>query len=106
MRRAYADTHFAQGTPDPGQNQQAGAPRAANRPKSAARTLCHAAREPHGERIPLTIADTDPAQGTITIVYLVMGKTTAMLEELNQGDAVLDVCGPLGTPPTLKSTAP
>ena len=50
------------------------------------------------ERIPLTIADTDPAQGTITIVYLVMGKTTAMLEELNQGDAVLDVCGPLGHP--------
>ena len=53
---------------------------------------------PTGERIPLTIADTDPAQGTITIVYLVMGKTTAMLEELNQGDAVLDVCGPLGHP--------
>ncbi|SDF84172.1 sulfide/dihydroorotate dehydrogenase-like FAD/NAD-binding protein [Desulfovibrio legallii] len=53
---------------------------------------------PQGERIPLTIADTDPAQGTITIVYLVMGKTTAMLEELNQGDAILDVCGPLGHP--------
>ena len=53
---------------------------------------------PTGERIPQTIADTDPAQGTITIVYLVMGKTTAMLEELNQGDAVLDVCGPLGHP--------
>ena len=53
---------------------------------------------PTGERIPLTIADTDPAQGTITIVDRVMGKTTAMLEELNQGDAVLDVCGPLGHP--------
>ena len=53
---------------------------------------------PTGERIPLTIADTDPAQGTITIVYLVMGKTTAMLEELHQGAAVLDVCGPLGHP--------
>ena len=31
-----------------------------------------------GERIPLTIADTDPENGTITIVYLVMGKSTAM----------------------------
>lgn len=51
-----------------------------------------------GERIPLTIADTDPENGTITIVYLVMGKSTAMLEELGVGDAILDVCGPLGHP--------
>ena len=54
-----------------------------------------------GERIPLTIADTDPQAGTITIVYMVLGKTTAMLEELNQGDAILDVCGPLGKPTRL-----
>ncbi len=51
---------------------------------------------PEGERIPLTIADTDPSQGTITIVYLVMGKTTAMLEACNSGDTILDLCGPLG----------
>ena len=51
-----------------------------------------------GERIPLTIADTDPENGTITIVYLVMGKSTAMLEELGVGDAIHDVCGPLGHP--------
>lgn len=51
-----------------------------------------------GERIPLTIADADPEQGAITIVYLVMGKSTAMLEELSVGDAILDVCGPLGHP--------
>ncbi len=49
-----------------------------------------------GERFPLTIADTDPENGTITIVYLVMGKSTTMLEELGEGDAILDVCGPLG----------
>ncbi len=49
-----------------------------------------------GERIPLTIADTDKEQGTITIVYLVMGKTTAMLEQMGKGDAILDLCGPLG----------
>lgn len=53
---------------------------------------------PTGERIPLTIADTDAANGTITIVYLVLGKSTALLEDLKQGDAILDVCGPLGHP--------
>ena len=51
-----------------------------------------------GERIPLTIADTDKDNGTITIVYLVMGKSTAMLEALGAGDSILDVCGPLGHP--------
>ncbi len=49
-----------------------------------------------GERIPLTIADTDPQAGTITIVYLVLGKSTAMLESLNEGDKIQDLCGPLG----------
>ncbi len=49
-----------------------------------------------GERFPLTIADRDAAKGTITIVYLVMGKSTALLEQLGEGDTILDVCGPLG----------
>ena len=53
---------------------------------------------PDGERIPLTIADTDPEKGTIVIVYLVMGKSTALLEDLKAGDSILDVCGPLGKP--------
>jgi ferredoxin--NADP+ reductase len=56
---------------------------------------------PEGERIPLTIADTDPEAGTITIVYMVLGKTTAMLEKLGEGDAILDLCGPLGKPTRL-----
>ncbi|CCO23317.1 sulfide/dihydroorotate dehydrogenase-like FAD/NAD-binding protein [Maridesulfovibrio hydrothermalis] len=51
-----------------------------------------------GERIPLTIADTDPEAGTITIVYLVVGKSSALLETLKEGDIILDVCGPLGKP--------
>ena len=50
----------------------------------------------HGERFPLTIADTDKENGTITIVYLVLGRSTQMLEDLNEGDSILDVCGPLG----------
>ena len=51
-----------------------------------------------GERIPLTIADTDKKAGTITIVYLVMGKTTAVLESPKEGDTIHDLCGPLGKP--------
>jgi ferredoxin--NADP+ reductase len=49
-----------------------------------------------GERFPLTIADTDRQNGTITIVYLVMGRSTQLLEELEEGQYILDVCGPLG----------
>jgi len=51
-----------------------------------------------GERIPLTIADTDSIAGTITLVFLVLGKTTAQLSTLDVGDAILDLCGPLGRP--------
>lgn len=51
-----------------------------------------------GERIPLTIADTDKEAGTITIVFLAIGKSTAHLLSLNEGDELRDVCGPLGKP--------
>ncbi|MBO4318371.1 MAG: sulfide/dihydroorotate dehydrogenase-like FAD/NAD-binding protein [Mailhella sp.] len=56
-----------------------------------------------GERFPLTIADTDTEKGTITIVYLVMGKSTNLLESLKEGDEILDVCGPLGKPTHIES---
>jgi ferredoxin/flavodoxin---NADP+ reductase len=49
-----------------------------------------------GERIPLTIADYDRENGTITIIYQKVGKTTLLLDELNVGDAILDFIGPLG----------
>ncbi len=52
----------------------------------------------NGERIPLTIADADAEAGTITIVYIVLGKSTALLETYNAGDTILDLCGPLGKP--------
>jgi len=49
-----------------------------------------------GERIPLTMAYTDPAKGTITIIYMVVGKSTEIFKELQVGDAFQDVIGPLG----------
>ena len=58
----------------------------------------------NGERIPLTIADVDKKAGTIALVYLVMGKTTAELENLNAGDALADLCGPLGKPTHIEKT--
>jgi ferredoxin/flavodoxin---NADP+ reductase len=51
-----------------------------------------------GERIPLTIADSSPADGTITLVVQGIGKTTRLLNRLEPGDALLDVVGPLGEP--------
>ncbi|NLG92290.1 sulfide/dihydroorotate dehydrogenase-like FAD/NAD-binding protein [Caproiciproducens galactitolivorans] len=49
-----------------------------------------------GERIPLTVADYDREKGTVTIIYQKVGKTTLMLDQLNEGDAILDFIGPLG----------
>lgn len=49
-----------------------------------------------GERIPLTIADSDPEKGTITIIVQGIGKTTMELNSLNAGDSIQDVVGPLG----------
>jgi len=55
------------------------------------------------ERIPLTIADADPAQGTIALVIQAVGKGTRELVALNVGDAIRDVAGPLGHPTELIS---
>ncbi len=55
-----------------------------------------------GERIPLTIADTDPEKGTVTIIYMVVGKSTALFKSLQVGDAYQDVIGPLGKPTHLE----
>ena len=51
-----------------------------------------------GERIPLTMADTNPDKGTITIIFMVVGKSTALFATLQEGDAYMDVIGPLGAP--------
>lgn len=49
-----------------------------------------------GERIPLTIADFDRNEGTVTIIFQKIGKTTLKLDALNEGDYILDFVGPLG----------
>ncbi len=51
-----------------------------------------------GERIPLTIADADPAAGTITLIFQVVGNTTHRLADLAPGASIANVLGPLGTP--------
>ena len=52
----------------------------------------------YGERIPLTIVDSDTEEGTITIISQEVGKTTGMLGALEKGAGILDVVGPLGKP--------
>lgn len=49
-----------------------------------------------GERVPLTIADADPVEGTITLVVQTVGHSTTQLCALNPGDCITDVVGPLG----------
>ncbi len=49
-----------------------------------------------GERIPLTMAETNPEKGTITIIYMVVGKSTALFKGLKIGEGYQDVIGPLG----------
>jgi ferredoxin--NADP+ reductase len=58
---------------------------------------------PRGERIPLTIADGDPARGTITLIVQGVGKTTKLMNMLDAGDSLLDVVGPLGKPSEIKN---
>ena len=49
-----------------------------------------------GERFPLTIADSDPAAGTIDLIFQVVGKSTALLAAAEEGGEILDLVGPLG----------
>ena len=52
----------------------------------------------NGERIPLTIADWDREAGTIDIYFQEIGASTELLATLGEGEAILDVVGPLGNP--------
>ncbi len=58
-----------------------------------------------GERIPLTIADYDREQGTVSIIFQKVGLSTQLLGALEIGDTILDFVGPLGVPTELPQGA-
>ena len=72
------------------------APRIAHKQKPGQFVILRIYEE--GERIPLTIEQSDPGRGTINIVVQSIGKTTHLLNSLETGDSILDVVGPLGKP--------
>jgi ferredoxin/flavodoxin---NADP+ reductase len=55
-----------------------------------------------GERIPLTVVESDRAAGTVTLIVQGVGKTTRLLCALRGGDGIADVVGPLGNPAPLE----
>jgi ferredoxin/flavodoxin---NADP+ reductase len=57
----------------------------------------------NGERIPLTLVDSDPVAGTITLIVQAIGKTTKQLMTLGVGDLLPDVVGPLGNPTPIEN---
>lgn len=52
----------------------------------------------YGERIPLTMAGHDAEKGTIDLIYAAVGRTTMLMDQLEEGDYLQDVVGPLGKP--------
>jgi ferredoxin--NADP+ reductase len=75
------------------------APRIAQIRQAGQFVIVHLAE--NSERIPLTIADSNPETGTIALVIQAVGKSTNELVALNVGDAIRDVAGPLGHPTEL-----
>ncbi|MDO9629014.1 MAG: FAD-binding oxidoreductase, partial [Acholeplasmataceae bacterium] len=58
--------------------------------------------EENGERIPLTIAESNINNGTISIIFQVVGSTTQKLDLLETGDYLIDFAGPMGKPSKLE----
>jgi ferredoxin--NADP+ reductase len=55
-----------------------------------------------GERVPVTVADVDRREGSITLIVQELGKTTVHLGTLESGTSILDIAGPLGTPTAIR----
>ncbi len=70
------------------------APRIARKAKPGQFVILQANEK--GERIPLTMADVDPEKGTITIIYMIVGKSTAIFGKMQVGEDYFAVIGPLG----------
>jgi ferredoxin--NADP+ reductase len=76
------------------------APKIANKAKPGQFVMLKANET--GERIPLTMADTNAKKGTLTVIYQVVGRSTALFKSLQVGDRYQDVIGPLGKPTHLE----
>jgi ferredoxin--NADP+ reductase len=72
------------------------APQIANKRQAGQFVILRVHKE--GERIPLTIADSNVQDGSITIIVQGIGKTTKYMNTLQAGDSIMDVVGPLGKP--------
>jgi ferredoxin--NADP+ reductase len=72
------------------------APRIANRHQPGQFLIVRAAED--GERVPLTIASSDREKGSVSIIFQVLGASTRQLAEVEVGDALASVTGPLGIP--------
>ena len=66
--------------------------------RSAGQFIILQVDDDYGERIPLTIADANIDEGSITIIFQVVGKSTQTLSKLNKGDEIPALVGPLGKP--------
>jgi len=55
------------------------------------------------ERIPLSVADWDREQGTVTMIFMVVGKSTSRLASLNSGEKIPTLVGPLGKPTLIEN---
>ena len=77
------------------------APDVARKAKAGQFVIVRATEE--GERIPLTIADYDRDEGTVTIVFQEVGKTTMHLGTLEVGDELASLTGPLGNPTEIEN---
>lgn len=71
--------------------------------RSAGQFIMLQTNEDLGERIPLTIADADKEEGSITIIFQIVGKSTDELSKLNKGDDIPVLVGPLGQPTHIKN---
>ena len=56
----------------------------------------------YGERVPLTMAGTDKEKGTVTLIFQAVGRSTMLLSQLEVGDYISDVTGPLGKPTNME----
>ncbi|GHU56611.1 ferredoxin-NADP+ reductase subunit alpha [Clostridia bacterium] len=58
-----------------------------------------------GERVPLTIADSDISRGSITLIFQIVGNSTRLLSQIPEGGFIQDVVGPLGVPTETEGAA-